>query len=61
MGVLLRRFGRDERGATAIEYGLIAGMIAIGLIAAFSTFGGSLSALFHYVQDKSTNAMAAAD
>jgi Flp/Fap pilin component len=30
---LLARFARDESGATAIEYGLIAALIAVGIIA----------------------------
>ncbi|TCD05229.1 Flp family type IVb pilin [Erythrobacteraceae bacterium CFH 75059] len=37
---------RDEDGATAIEYGLIAALIAVGLIAALSSLGGSLSRTF---------------
>ncbi|HEX2139054.1 MAG TPA: Flp family type IVb pilin [Woeseiaceae bacterium] len=34
---------RDERGATAIEYGLIAALIAVALIAAISGMGTGLS------------------
>ncbi|WP_374764139.1 Flp family type IVb pilin [Yunchengibacter salinarum] len=37
---------RDERGATAIEYGLIAALVAIALITALETLGGSLSQMF---------------
>lgn len=40
------RFVADESGATAIEYGLIAALIAVGIIAAATTLGGSLSDLF---------------
>jgi pilus assembly protein Flp/PilA len=40
------RFMNDESGATAIEYGLIAALIAVGIIAAATTLGGSLSNLF---------------
>jgi pilus assembly protein Flp/PilA len=36
----------DESGATAIEYGLIAALIAVGIIAAATALGGSLSGLF---------------
>ncbi len=36
----------DERGATAIEYGLMAALIAVGCIAAFTAFGGNLQTLF---------------
>jgi pilus assembly protein Flp/PilA len=55
------RFLRDEDGATAIEYGLIAGMIAVGVIVAMTTFGNSLAALFGDVQTKAGGAMDAAD
>jgi pilus assembly protein Flp/PilA len=40
------RFLKDESGATAIEYGLIAALIAVGIIAAATTLGGNLSGLF---------------
>lgn len=40
---------RDEDGATAIEYGLIAALIAVGLIAALSSLGGSLGNTFNGV------------
>ena len=36
----------DESGATAIEYGLIAALIAVALIAALGSLGGSLSNTF---------------
>ena len=42
----IARFVNDESGATAIEYGLIAALIAVGIIAAATTLGGSLSSLF---------------
>ncbi len=37
---------RDERGATAVEYGLLVAMIAIVIIGAVTFFGTSVSALF---------------
>ncbi|CAG2367158.1 MULTISPECIES: Flp family type IVb pilin [Burkholderia] len=40
------RFIRDEDGVTAIEYGLIAALIAIGIIAALSTIGKDLKTVF---------------
>jgi pilus assembly protein Flp/PilA len=40
---------RDELGATAIEYVMIATFVAMVLIAALSLLGGSLSALFSSV------------
>jgi pilus assembly protein Flp/PilA len=46
------RFMNDESGATAIEYGLIAALIAVGIIAAATTLGGSLSNLFGRISGK---------
>ena len=40
------KFWADESGATAIEYGLIAAGIALAIIAAVNTLGGSLSGKF---------------
>ena len=48
----LSRFVRDESGATAIEYGLIAALIAVGIIAAATTLGGSVSSLFGRISTK---------
>ncbi|CAN5409587.1 Flp family type IVb pilin [soil metagenome] len=42
----LKRFVADESGATAIEYGLIAALIAIVLIAAMTTLQGKISGTF---------------
>ena len=55
---VVTQFFADEDGATAIEYGLITALIAVGLIVAFVIFGESLLGLFGYVRDRSTNAMA---
>jgi pilus assembly protein Flp/PilA len=49
---VVARFARDESGATAIEYGLIAALIAVGIIAAATTLGGSLSDLFGRISTK---------
>jgi pilus assembly protein Flp/PilA len=46
------RFVSDESGATAIEYGLIAALIAVGIIAAATTLGGSLADLFSRISTK---------
>ncbi|HEY8595050.1 MAG TPA: Flp family type IVb pilin [Devosiaceae bacterium] len=48
----LNRFVRDESGATAIEYGLIAALISVGIIAAATTLGGGLSSLFNGIGGK---------
>ncbi len=46
---VFRRFVRDESGATAIEYGLIAAIIAVGLIASLQTLQGNLKDTFNSV------------
>jgi pilus assembly protein Flp/PilA len=40
------RFVREEEGVTAIEYGLIAGLIAVAIITAVTALGQNLSTLF---------------
>jgi pilus assembly protein Flp/PilA len=42
-------FIKDESGATAIEYGLIASLISVAAIVAFSAVGTQLSAVFNFV------------
>ena len=46
MKALLFRFAQDESGVTAIEYGLIAGLIAVVIITAVTTVGTNLTAKF---------------
>lgn len=43
---------RDEAGATAIEYGLIAALIAVAAVTAMSSLGNQLSTTFNTVQTK---------
>lgn len=55
MKTLVMRFLRDEEGATAIEYGIIAGLMAVVLVAAFSDTSGVGKALkdsFTYIAGK---------
>jgi len=49
---LFARFVRDESGATAIEYGLIAALIAVVIIAAVTTVGTNLTTTFTTVANK---------
>ena len=49
MTSLFSRFVRDESGATAIEYGLIAALIAVVIIGAVTTVGTNLSGTFQTV------------
>ena len=46
MTKLISRFVRDESGATAIEYGLIAALIAVVIITVLTTVGTSLNDKF---------------
>ena len=50
MKALIQRFKSDEDGATAIEYGLIAALIAVAIIAAVRTLGTTLSGTFTSVE-----------
>ena len=45
----LRRVIADESGATTIEYGIIASLVAVGIIAMLTALGDSLNALFSSV------------
>jgi pilus assembly protein Flp/PilA len=49
MQKLIARFVTDESGVTAIEYGLIASLIAIAIISAATTLGSQLSGTFNNV------------
>ena len=52
MTKLIKRFVQNESGATAIEYGLIASLIAVAIIAILTTLGGNLSTTFSKVSDQ---------
>ena len=52
----VRRFVRDESGATAIEYGLIAAGISVAIIAVVNTLGGQLKNTFSFVSTQLGNA-----
>ena len=43
---MLRRLRSDQRGATAIEYGLIAALIVIAMVGGLSTLGGGAGAMW---------------
>lgn len=56
---LVRDFARDEEGVTAIEYGLLAALIAVAIILTATAVGTNLSAVFNYIQGQLANAIAA--
>ena len=50
--IFLKRLLRDDSGATAIEYGLIAALIAVAAVTILGTVGTNLSTTFQTVSDK---------
>jgi len=46
------RFCKDESGATAIEYGLIAALVAVVLVTALGAMGNKLSGTFNTISTK---------
>jgi Flp pilus assembly protein, pilin Flp len=52
----VERFFKDESGATAIEYGLIAALISVALITGASTLGNTLNNQFKWLSDKMNSA-----
>jgi|RhiMethySRZTD1v2_1073278.scaffolds.fasta_scaffold1479156_1 pilus assembly protein Flp/PilA len=57
---MLTKFLKDESGATAIEYGLIAALIAVVCIGALTQVGSSLNGLFVTVKSQLDTAKSAA-
>jgi len=53
---ILKLLAKDESGATAIEYGLIAALIACLLIAALMALGASLQSIFYMISSTLNNA-----
>ena len=53
---MLKRFLRDQSGATAIEYGLIAALVSIAAIAAMGAMGNELGNMFNTVASELSNA-----
>jgi pilus assembly protein Flp/PilA len=46
---LFARFARDRKGLTALEYGLLTGLIALLIVGAVSLFGTNASSLFTHI------------
>lgn len=49
---LFARFAKDESGATAIEYGLIAALISVAIIFAVGNIGSRLKGAFETIRDE---------
>jgi pilus assembly protein Flp/PilA len=56
----IQSFVRDESGATAIEYGLIAALVSVAAIVALQALGGSLKEIFGIVSSNLSSAAAKA-
>ncbi|PPD14019.1 MAG: Flp family type IVb pilin [Methylobacterium sp.] len=54
---IFNRFLKDESGATAIEYSLIAALMAAAIIAALTSFSGSLQTAFTGIGNTLTSAI----
>jgi pilus assembly protein Flp/PilA len=52
----IMKFLRDEEGASAVEYGLIIGLIAVALVIVLGLLGGGLETLFQAASDEVTSA-----
>ena len=52
MSKLVARFAKDESGATAIEYGLIAALIAVAIIAGAGALGTTINTKFGTIATK---------
>ncbi len=52
MKSLISRFAKDESGATAIEYGLIAGLLSVVIVAAVTATGTSVTGIFTNISGK---------
>ncbi len=54
---ILKKIRKDESGATAIEYCLIAALVSVAAIGALTAMGGSLNAMFQAVSNSLTTAV----
>ena len=54
---MMRSIGLDSRGATAIEYGLIAALVVLAMMGGLSTLGGGTNGMWGKVGNEVTNHM----
>ncbi|MBX7502475.1 Flp family type IVb pilin [Qipengyuania mesophila] len=50
MGKFLRNLGRDTRGATAVEYGLILALIFLAMVGAIQSFGTTATSMWSNIE-----------
>lgn len=55
--IVLKKFVASEAGATAIEYGLIAGLISIAIFGALGASGMNLGEYYEYIGSKVADAL----
>ena len=55
--VILRKLRADQRGATAIEYGLIAALIVIAMMGGLTTLGGGSAGMWGKIQQNVADSM----
>ena len=55
--MILRKLRADQRGATAIEYGLIAALIVVAMMGGLSAMGGGSAGMWGKIQQNVSNAM----
>ena len=55
MKAILKRFAKDESGATAIEYGLIAAIVGVGIILSLGGLRNQLNLTFGNISTKLAN------
>ncbi len=60
MKATIRKFMKDESGATAIEYGLIAALVSVAAIIALKAMGTSLDTMFTSVSNELNQASSGA-
>lgn len=57
MKATIHKFSKDESGATAIEYGLIAALVSVAAIVALGSMGDALETMFQSVAEILNNAV----
>ena len=55
--LILRKLRADQRGATAIEYGLIAALIVVAMMGGLSAMGGGSAGMWGKIQQNVANSM----
>ncbi|MYZ45341.1 Flp family type IVb pilin [Schauerella aestuarii] len=57
MKAQLLKFWNEEDGASAIEYGLLVGVLVLGIVVALGTFSGTVNAFFKTIGERVTSSL----